>query len=392
MDITQLAKTVAWLDDERRKDRQEITALQERLTALTQENLAHVKHLQQLEGELATTNTNLQRVSKVDSILDGYRKEMVRQVEELERRRAEAEKDVERIRKLDREAVNKALTELRKSLDPIPKYDRELAARKEEETRLARLIAELQLKVSEFNKHVDERNRMVTVLEEGRRQDVKRIGDLQAETADLRRRFEEWRGKLDIVEDIARRSENRLAEVFLAETDRKNAQAQWLEAQTVAQGERDRAFGELRSKTELTLETMKDYARRIDQYTEAFREMRRIADEARQLVEVIERRVAESTEIHRLGEERFRQDWASFLADDQKRWATHMLLRDEQWREHDRLNTKHLERVDAMEDQTATLTDQLRQMQAIDLDRIQALLSFAHGLASEYEKHYTKVS
>lgn len=392
MDIEQLSKTVAWLDDERRKDQQRITVLQERLTALTQENVSLAKRLQQVDSDLVTTNNNLQRVSKVDSILDGYRKEMARQIEELERRRVESGKEDERLRKIEREVVNKNLTELRKGLDPIPKYEREIAARKEEESRLARLIAELQLKVSEFNKHVDERNRLVTVLDEGRRQDVKRLNEVQTEAAELRRRFDEWRGKLDIVEDLARRSEARLGEVFLAETDRKNAQAQWVEVQTVALNERDRAFAELKASTEVVLDNMKDYARRVDQYADAFRTIQRVADEARQVVDVIERRIAESAEIHRLAEERFRQDWASFLADDQKRWSTHMLLRDEQWREHDRLNAKHLERLEALEEQQAVFADQLRHQQALDMERMQSLLAFARSLASEYEKSYTKVS
>lgn len=391
MDIEQASKTIEWLDGERRKDRQEITALQERVSALTTENGALMRRLHELEQGLQSANTAIQRVSKIDSLLDGYRKEMARNLEEIERRRVESEKEDERLRKIERDALNKAMAELRKNLEGIPKLEREIGTRRDEEARVARLIAELQLKVSEFNKHVDERNRAVTVLDEGRRQDVKRIADLQIEVGDIRKRADEARGKVEMLEDMVRRTDARLAEVFLAENDRREAQARWIEAQSMALAESERAFVDLRSSTEATLKGMEDYARRVDQYADAFRDMRRIVEEARQMVEMIERRVSESAEVHRLSEEKFRQDWASFLADDQKRWTTHMLLRDEQWREHDRLAGKQAERLTEFDEQIAELAARLREFQAVDASRMQTLLNVVREIAAEYDQTYVKV-
>jgi chromosome segregation ATPase len=391
MDIEQAAKTIQWLDDERRRDKQELTALQERVAALTNDNVALGRKVQDLEGSLATANNTVQRIAKIDDILEGYRKEMARQLEEIERRRTEAAKEDERLRKIEREAVSKSLADLRKSIEGLLKLDREVSARKDEEGRIGRLIAELQLKVAEFNKHVDERNRAVTVLDEGRRQDVKRIVDLQTEAADLRKRIDDTRGKIEIIEDVARRTEARLGEVFMAENERRAAQAQWLEAQAIAQAERDRAWTELKANTENWLRNLEDYARRVDQYGEAFREMRRVTEESRQLVDLVERHVAESAEVHRLAEERFRQDWASFLADDQKRWTTHMLVRDEQWREHDRLSGKQQERLAELEVQLGDMAAMIRQIQSTDASRMQALLNLVRELAAEYEPSYVKV-
>jgi chromosome segregation ATPase len=391
MDIEQASKTIQWLDDERRKDKQDITSLQERLAAVTADNVNLTRRLQQLENDLQALNSSAQKTMKVDMLLEGYRKEMVRQVEELDRRRAEADKEAERLRKIERDASNKSLAELRKVIDGVPKLERESAGRKDEEARVARLIAELQLRVGEFNKHVDERNRAVTVLDEGRRQDVKRIVDLQTEAVDLRKRIDDSRSKVEMLEDMARRTDARLADVFTAENERKAAQAQWLEAQAVIQTERDRAWAELKANTEKSLHDVEDYARRVDQYSDAFREIRRVVDEARRLVELVEQRVTESTEVHRLAEERFRQDWASFLADDQKRWTTHMLLRDEQWREHDRLAGQHEEHMGELEEQLGELAATVRQMRAVDSTRMQALLTVIHELAAEYDASYMKV-
>lgn len=391
MDLDQLAKTVQWLDDERRKDKQEIAALQERLAALATENGGLARRQQQLESDLAASTAVLQRLAKIDEILDGYRKEMTRQLDDLEQRRAEAGREDERLRKVEREGLNKSFSELRKGLETVARLERESQARKEEENRIARLVAELQNKVTEFNRFVDERARSAAVLDEGRRQDAKRITDLQTELSELRKRADENRGKLEVVEDVARRTEVRAGELVVAEAERRSMQTQWTETQALVQAERDRAWNELRDKTDTALKTFDEYGRRVEQYAETNREIKRAADELRQASELLERRLTETGEMQRLAEERFRQEWAAFLADDQKRWTTHMLLRDEQWREHDRLTAKEQERLDNLDEQMSEALDTLRHMQAVDASRLQSLLTLLREMMAEYDQDFTKV-
>ncbi len=391
MDLDQLSKTVDWLDDERRKDKQEITALQTRLAAAAAENTTLARRLQQLESDLASFTAQLQKVARVDAILDGYRKEMTKQLEELEQRRLEADKEDERLRKLEREGINKALAELRRSVEVVPSLLREPEARKENESRLVRSVAELQLKVADLNKYLDERGRALAIIEEGRRVDAKRIVDLQTEQAEVRKRVDESRGKIEIVEDLSRRTDVRLGEVFLAENERRTGQAQWLEVQAAAQMERDRAWSDLKVKVDAALEGLEGYARRVEQYDDTNREVKRASEGFKQTIELIERRINESAEIQRLADERFRQDWAAFLADNQKHWATHLLLREEQWREHDRLNAKVVERVEALEADMVEVKMAIERLQAIDASRLQLLEKTLREVMAGSEQELTPV-
>ena len=392
MELDQLAKTVGWLDDERRKDKQELAALQTRLAAAVAENTALARRMQELESEVSSYVAQLQKITKIDAILDSYRKEMTRQLEEVEQRRLDAAKEDERLRKLEREGINKSLAELRKAADILPALAREPDARKETENRLSRSVAELQLKVTEFNKFLDERGRALAIVEEGRRQDAKRIGELQTEQADLRKRQDESRGKLEIVEDLSRRTDVKLGEVFLAETERRTAQAQWLEAQASAQLERDRAWTDLRAKVEAALTGLEGYIHRLEGYDDTNREVKRASETFKQTIELIERRINETTEMQRLGEELFRQDWAAFMADNQKHWATHLLLREEQWREHDRLNAKLTERVDTLEAESAETEAALQHWRAMDASRLQLLDKTLREITAEYEQDLKPVS
>lgn len=55
--------------------------------------------------------------------------------------------------------------------------------------------------------------------------------------------------------------------------------------------------------------------------------------QADKLTQQFERRINEISEVQRLNDERFRQEWASFKSDDIKRWANYMLTYEEQNRD-----------------------------------------------------------
>jgi hypothetical protein len=126
-------------------------------------------------------------------------------------------------------------------------------------------------------------------------------------------------------------------------------------------------------------------------YAETHRNMRLALDEYKHYIEIIERRSSELSEIQRLAEDRFRQEWTSFLADEQKRWTTHLLLRDEQWREHDRNYDKSLDRLAGLEDELTTIEDQLRAIRDLDSSRLQSMATVVREWLAEYDQTFVKV-
>ena len=114
--------------------------------------------------------------------------------------------------------------------------------------------------------------------------------------------------------------------------------------------------------------------------------VRKAQDAFNDITEQIGRRIHEITEIQRLGEERFRQEWATFKSDDQKRWANYNLTQDEQFREANRNLT-------SLGDQTANLEDNFQEIQDIvqhiteqSETRLQSLLASIREWVSEDER------
>ncbi|MEK6574229.1 MAG: hypothetical protein AABZ58_07940, partial [Chloroflexota bacterium] len=92
-DINQLIQRIDWLDKERQKDRQEITKLTERLNSVEKEKAALETRLKQMDGDITKAVTSAGRVSTVDAMLDQARADVNNQIELLESRRADSERE-----------------------------------------------------------------------------------------------------------------------------------------------------------------------------------------------------------------------------------------------------------------------------------------------------------
>jgi uncharacterized coiled-coil DUF342 family protein len=391
MDTDQLRKTVEWLDEERRKDKAEIAALQERVTGARAEIDAYTTRVQRLESELSATSAVLQKITRFGEMLDQLRLELTRQIATIEQRRGEADREAERIRQIERDGVSRAIADLRKPIEIIPKLEQDLNARKEEEKRVSKALTEMQKRVTDVSKRDDEYTRAVALLEEARRTDSKRIVELQADAPELRKRVDEFKGKLEVLEEIVRRNEVRITEVVAAEGERRAAQSSWMEQQSITLANYDRWMGEFKERADAVFRNSSDYEERMRDYAETHRGMKQALDEHKHYLEIMERRAGELGEIQRLSEERFRQEWNTFLADEQKRWTTHLLLRDEQWREHDRNYEKIVDRLSALEDEGGTLDDQLRAVREVDSARLQAMANLLREWLAEYDQTFVKV-
>ncbi len=104
-----------------------------------------------------------------------------------------------------------------------------------------------------------------------------------------------------------------------------------------------------------------------------------------ELAQKVDRRINEITEIQRLSEERFRQEWVTFKADDQKRWTNYTLTLEEQRNEATRQYEKLGERVTLLEDNTQEIQDVLHQINEQTEKRLQSLLSIVHNWVSSYD-------
>ncbi|MCB0235614.1 MAG: hypothetical protein KDG58_15640, partial [Anaerolineae bacterium] len=205
MDIDQLTQMVTWLDEEHRRERGEVAKLQQRIESQATEIVEQARRVQELEGQLASTQAQLVRFNQVDQALQQLKNELVLMLQRQDEQHAKDLRESERLRAGEREAAARNIAEVRKELPRFSRIEEELQQRKVEDQRLTEIVLALRQQLNGINKDIDERTRTLPFLMEQRTQDNKRIAQLQQETVELFKRTEGSSGKLQLLESNQQR-------------------------------------------------------------------------------------------------------------------------------------------------------------------------------------------
>lgn len=386
MDLDQLAKRIEWLEEERRKDKLIIQTLEERLAVMERELPGLSQSSKETQGDVRRLSAMLAKFDHIDAAISQVRIDLSRSIEAIDKAHQEREREMEKARLADQETLTKAIAEVRRGLDPIPELRKSIQARMEEDFRLARLIEEMNQKNVEYRRSDDEYRRSLKLLEEAQRQEAKRITDMQGEVAAIRKRQDELRGKTDLVMGSARKVEMRISEFQAAESERRQAVTAFMDKQNLAAVERDRIWKEWQARFDLIERQAMNLDTQLQAIEATNRSIKRSQEAFDEITQRFERRINEITEMQRLTEDRFRQEWVAFKADDQKRWTNYSLVQEEQSRELARNFERYNERIVLLEDTLQEVQDILHQMREDNQKRLQSLLAVAHEWVEEYDR------
>ncbi len=386
MEMDQILKRVQWMDDERRKDKDIIAMMENRILALEGSLNAARQQTKEMSGEITRLSTVVTRMDQYDTVQLQLRVEAKRMVEELDKEIKKREEETEKVRRLEIKSLDVSLFDLRKELDPIPRIEKGLQARGEEELRLGRIIDEVKAKIETVRHSEEEYTRTYRLLEDGRRQDTKRINDILGEVAALRKRVDDQRGQMELVNNSLRKLETRLSELVTVESERRDAQAEFLDRQTLLQVEHERTWKDWEARFLIVEKQATDVEAQLQKLEITHRDAKRSQQVLEDLTQRVDRRINEITEIQRLSEDRFRQEWVTFKADDQKRWTNYTLTQEEHRNEISRSTDKLGERITQLEDSLQEEQDLFHQIDEQTGKRLQSLLALVHEWVTAYER------
>ena len=387
MEFEQLVKRIEWLDEEHRKTRAVITRLEERMAALEANIDTVAKQLKPLPKQIADIASTAARLDQFDGIFAKQRDDMKQAIDEIEKRYQKRELEITKRHHEDLEPFHRAIDELRRRIESeFPPIKHDLKARILEESRLNEAIKELKPPIEDAVRIAHEAIRTQNVFEEARRAESKRVADLQGELAALRKRIDEVRSRTDLGLDSYKNIEGRIRELTLSESERKAAQIAFIEQQSIAQIDRDHSYKEWKEKFDSIKITTQAFDAQVLALEEALRQSNRAKDTYTELNTKLERRINELTEMQRLAEDRLRQEWVTFKADDQKRWTGYTLSQDEGVKDVRRLVVKLEERIPPIEDLIENVQDQVHQTTSATELQLQELMNVAHEWLSAYER------
>ena len=391
MEFEQLIKRIDWLEKQQRLTSGSDTAVGERLTAIERDLAALVKQVKSLEKGLTNITATAARLDQFDEIFVKQRKDMNGAIEDIDKKAQKRERETSKRHLEELEKLHTSITEVRQMADTSD-IRKQLKDKTTEEIRVTQAISDVKNRVDEVASTYDQLQRIQKSFEEARRTDLKRVADLQGDMGAMKKRLDETRDKMQLNIDTLRNVENRMNELLAAEAERKQSQAVFIEQQTLAQIERDRAWKEWNERVDAFKKQATNLDTQLQAAEEASRSAKRAQDAYLELNQKLERRINEVTEMQRLAEERTRQEWVSFKADDQKRWTSFSLSQDESIRDLRAAMENAIRHVDSMDEPIQTVQDQLHQTTDAIESQMQELMNWAHEwlTASERVMGHTK--
>jgi chromosome segregation ATPase len=386
MDIEQLQKRIQWVEEDRRKEKDALSQLENKLVSLEGNLSASLQQGKSLSSEITRLSAIILRMDQYDQALVKTRQENKQSIDELDKLIKLRIDESEKVRQVQLKSFDGNLADLQQKLEVISKLEKSLQTRIENEITFHRTIDELRGKIDSVRIEGEEYTRTIRLLEDGRRQDAKRIVDLQGEVNALRKNVDDQRGQNELLNTNLHKLETRVNELITVENERRDAMTNFLNKQSITQVERDRTWKDWQNRFDSIEKQANDIETQLINLDTTHREVKRIQSNLEELVQRVERRISEITEIQRLSEDRFRQDWVTFKADDQKRWTNYTLTQDEQRNEALRQFDKLADQTTQIEDELQEVKDLLQQENELVEKRLQSMLALVHDWVNSFER------
>ncbi|MCZ2127052.1 MAG: hypothetical protein LC099_04670 [Anaerolineales bacterium] len=385
MEFEQIIKRLDFLEKQQREGKDALAPLKEKIASLETTANATSKQVKALNTQVTNLTPATRRVDQFESILTKQRAELIKMIEDNEKARIRENKEAAKQTQSEILELNKTVAQMKSAFD-LTDLKKAIKERGDEIQRLGVNVADLKLSIDETRRSNEDLRHLISANDEARKNDLKRIADLQGEFVSLRKRIDENREKATVHSDAIRNMEGRIAEIFASEIERKQAQVVFIDQQRIAQTDRERVWKNWQDQVSAFEKEAQALDQKTQQLDEALRGVKRAQDTYVELSAKLERRINEVTEMQRLAEERLRQEWISFKADDQKRWTGHSLSSEESFRDIRKETQKYDDRIVALNEATEILQDQIHQTTDAAEKQLQELMNVVHEWMTSYQR------
>lgn len=392
MEFEEIIHRLEFLEEEQRKVKTSLSVFQEQVNGIAGDLKLLTQQIRDIERQLSPLLSLPARLEQLESGIQ-------RQREELQRLLAEAEKKAnqrlqEPIQRFTQEleTLSRKLEEIRSSKVDATVLEQKIKARADEAARLRDLIDELREKIAQQISQQEDLRTTARVWEEARRRDLEQITALQGELSALRKRLDDQQQKIDLQSDSIRNLGQRINEVLAAESDRKREFDTMIQRLQVFESDWKHWRDELSDFNTELRKTIADLEAKRTQLEDSLRSVQRAENIFTELQQRLERRLNEINEVQRLGEERLRQEWVAFRAEEQKRWTSFTLTQEQTLNSLrkllEALEQKQQESVQNVED----LRETFEQSATLTQEQMQSLMNLTHEWLTAYKRIFVRSS
>lgn len=345
LELTQVSQTVQWLDEERRKDKTIIAALQEQMNLQKEQLSQQAAQIQDLRAIVSNIQVLISKASEFEETVARYKSEVAFMLEQHDAARKKEEVEADRLRKIEAEAIAKQIDQLDRRTQVLRRFEEDRETRLAEERRLNETIQRLEIAVADLNKRADDRSQAVTYLEEQRRSDNRRLAELEQETIELRKKLDAQAAKALLLEEMIQKQKQQLEKVNQLTRDFQKV----LDEVHAAEFQREQAAKKHAEQAEMIKKAMDEWRAQTQRFTEQYQLAKRAIEKLEGFQGRLEKRQNEVAEMQRLAEDRLKRQWEEWQAAQEREQKRRQLMLDEQWKAQQATDHKITQRVERLE-------------------------------------------
>lgn len=385
-ELGEFRKRLEWLDEERRKSGRKLAELEQRSVLQERELVSRDRRIQDLEKQLSLVNSQLTRIPMIDTQLSQFRDDIVKMIEQYDKRRIEAERELDRLRRVEHEATTREIADIRKELPAIGRIEQELPLRQAEETRLANLIGVQQNILAQVSTQVENVERSLTFLAEKEKQDSRNIGEIQATLLEISKRWEPINNRLEILGQNVSKVQTTAQTTGEAQVLLRKSISDWTEQVQIGEHERNQRL----ASWQRTMDEQEAAFQRFNQdwvkFNNQHNESRTAVETMKSLQTHLEQQQREANELVRVESKRMESRWEQFTQEDARKWKNFEADSLQRLSINDRRERELREQIIALEEELERLTVELTTIVRVQTAQSEAIKKWPLAWLEEVEK------
>ena len=386
MDYEQLEKRLQWLDDERRKDKELISSLENRLLDMEGRLDSLQKKDQEMDSDLTRLRTSVTKVDDFEGELGSLRVDRKKEIKDQDKLYKGWIADAKKMLTTQIRSMETQQKKILEDFKRVKELEKAMDTRVEEESRFNKSLRDIEKSFSDVQKGFKGIEQDAKTIKVERQKDIKRTADIQGEISAVRKRMDEMRGFMDLVKNDYQKIKSRIQEVESSRRELIKEQEDFLEEGALRQTEREGAWKIWMTRFDNIEKQAKDLDDQMIKLDTTHRDVKRMQEKLADLSALLDRRVNEITEMQRLADEKSRAEWNTYMADDQKRWKNYTLSQKEQSKLLDRQYKEGESRISVLEDGLQEIEDQLTLISNYSESQLQSLLVLMREWAGDFEQ------
>jgi len=387
MNEAQLAKKIEWLETGKREADKEIRRLVKDIEKLQKSESDHKEKFKQLKNDLAKARQDSEKIKDFSLQLKEEKTEnnkyrIAREGELKAETKALQSDFLQGQRKLEKEILN-----AREELGKITALKNRFKEQSDADIKLEARIDSIEKNISKVFSGEAARQELSLALEENRKSDDQRLSEAKGIIDSVSENMDSTSKQVHGIKLDQNKLSRGLNKLSADLKKGQETQSNFLQKVTSQQVEKERLWQDWEARFAKIEKQSNEVSQRLNEIETLDIAVKRAQETFNLLVEKINRRVNELTEIQRLGDQRFRKEWSTFQADAQKKWTSQTLSQDEIYQEAVRQRDSFSRKLSELENNFSESEERLNHLSDQSEEFLQSMLESARQLLSENEQY-----